>query len=146
MQYSKESYEFGKDALIYRSGTLFSNAETRVEYRKITQVVAYVGFVQDLVFKTGTLFLKTAGSSAAKVSVRHVDAPLELYDEIRRRMQANGFALKKERLLQHAKPHMLGVLGESSSQAGANVFLAYLAFSSFSQAGGTEEIIAGAAV
>jgi hypothetical protein len=37
---------------------------------------------------------------------------METYEEIQVRMKKNGFSLNKDKLVQTAKPHPLGVFGE----------------------------------
>jgi len=51
--------------------------------------------------------IKTAGSSSGKVILKSIDNTMNLYEEIQKRMQKNGFRLKKEKLVQREKPHII---------------------------------------
>jgi hypothetical protein len=39
--------------------------------------------------------------------LKNVNAPLEIYEIIQEKMRKNGFHLKKDKLVQTAKPHWL---------------------------------------
>jgi membrane protein YdbS with pleckstrin-like domain len=68
-----------------------------------------LGFIQNKLFGTGNLYVKTAGSSASKIQFIHIENTLEVYEELQKRMKKNGFSLEKDKLVQTAKPHPLGV-------------------------------------
>jgi hypothetical protein len=56
--------------------------------------------------------VKTAGSSSSKINFVHIENTLKIYEELQSRMRKNGFSLTKDKLVQTAKPHPLGVFGE----------------------------------
>jgi hypothetical protein len=53
--------------------------------------------------------IKTAGSMSGKVLFKSIDNTMDLYQEIQKRMQKNGFRLKKETLVQKERPHLIGI-------------------------------------
>jgi len=111
--YEKEKYTLWDTKIIYQYGTLFSDNTVEIHISKITQVGVHLWFIEQKLFQTGSLVIKTAGSSNSKIIFKAIDTPMHLYQEIQTRMQANGFQLKKQHLVQTQKPHILWVLGES---------------------------------
>jgi hypothetical protein len=51
--------------------------------------------------------IKTAGSTSGKVLFKSINNTMGLYEEIQKRMQKNGFRLKKEKLVQKERPHFI---------------------------------------
>jgi hypothetical protein len=70
-------------------------------------VKSRLGFLQNKLFKTGSLLIKTAGSSNSKVHFFHINETMEIYAELQTRMKKNGFHLQKDQLVQTAQPHAL---------------------------------------
>lgn len=117
IRYRKEKYVFEDTKIIYHSGTLFSDNTTEVRMEKITEVALVLPFVQHLLFKTGHISIKTAGSATSKVTLRNINSPEALYEEMQVRMRQNGYHLSKDKLVQEARPHILGVFGEMFNRA-----------------------------
>lgn len=110
--YKKSLYTLTDRKLIYKTGSLISDNTVEVNLDKITLVRSRLGFIQNKLFWTGNLYVKTAGSSSSKINFIHIEKTLEIYEELQLRMKKNGFSLKKDKLVQTAKPHILGVLWE----------------------------------
>ncbi|MDD2515744.1 MAG: PH domain-containing protein [Candidatus Gracilibacteria bacterium] len=131
IEYKKENYIIKDKVIIYSYGSIFSDNKIEIQMNKITQVDTLLGFIQRNIFKTGNLSIKTAaGGDMGKVCLKHISNTVELYEQLQKRMQYNGFSLKKEQLVQVAKPHFLGILGESTQIVFMNLFgIAYVLFS-----------------
>lgn len=128
--YRKEQYIFESTKIIYNSGTLFSDNTTEVKVDKITQVSVVFPFWQYLIFKTGYISIKTAGSSGSEILLKHVDKSLEIYEGIQDLMRNNGYHLTKDTLVQEARPHILGIIGDIWSRAFSTIIiLLYILFS-----------------
>lgn len=111
--YQKTEYELGVSKLTIRSGTPFSDSSTDIDFDKITELTARLGFWEQMFFKTGSLHISTGGMG--KVVLTNLDSPLENYEKIQDYMRDNGFHLQKDSLVQEARPHVLAVVFELMS-------------------------------
>ncbi|MBS8121991.1 PH domain-containing protein [Candidatus Vampirococcus lugosii] len=110
IMYDKERYLIKDNEIIYGYGTLFQDNEVKLNFKKIVQVKTTLGFFQWNIFGTGTVIIKSAGSGTTNVNIYNVKNPLQLHNLIHSVMKENGFNLSKEKLVQEAKPHTLGVI------------------------------------
>lgn len=110
--YNKTFYTITDRKLIYKTGSIISDNTVEVNLDKITLATARLWFIQNKIFKTGNLFVKTAGSSSSKIKFIHIENTLDIYEGLQSRMKKNGFSLQKDKLVHIAKPHVLGVFGE----------------------------------
>lgn len=113
VMYRKTEYELGVSKLTIRSGTPFSDSSTDIDFDKITELTARLGFWEQMFFKTGSLHVSTGGMG--KVVLANLDSPLENYEKIQDYMRDNGFHLQKDSLVQEARPHVLAVVFELMS-------------------------------
>ena len=113
VMYRKTEYELGVSKLTIRSGTPFSDSSTDIDFDKITELTARLGFWEQMFFKTGSLHISTGGMG--KVVLTNLDSPLENYEKIQDYMRDNGFHLQKDSLVQEARPHVLAVVFELMS-------------------------------
>ncbi len=121
--YKKEKYTITDSKIIYSYGTLFSDNSIEININKMTQVSLNLGFIENKLFKTWRLIVQTAWSSSSKIFMKSIDKPVELYNEIQKRMQVNWFRLKKENLVLSEKPHIIWVLWESLKWMTFNLFI-----------------------
>ncbi|MBS9775367.1 PH domain-containing protein [Candidatus Gracilibacteria bacterium] len=110
--YKKESYTLTDRKIIHHYGNIISDNSVEINLDKITQVKSILGFIQYKIFGTGNLIIKTAGASSSKLIFKNIGNTMEVYEELQVRMRKNGFHLQKDKLVQEAKPHWLGVVGE----------------------------------
>ena len=113
VMYRKTEYELGASKLTIRSGTPFSDSSTDIDFDKITELTARLGFWEQMFFKTGSLHVSTGGMG--KVVLTNLDSPLENYEKIQDYMRDNGFHLQKDSLVQEVRPHVLAVVFELMS-------------------------------
>lgn len=125
VQYKKESYTITDRKIIHNYGTIFSDNSVEINLDKITQVSSVLWFVQYNIFKTGTLIIKTAGSSSSKIRLKNIESTMEIYKNLQGRMQKNWFHLQADSLVQTAKPHWLGVVGEIVKQILSILLISY---------------------
>ncbi len=112
IKWKKEKYILTDRKIIFYHWTLISDNSTEINLDRITEIKASLPFLQDLFFKTGDLYIKTAWAGLAKIRFSSIDNTLDIYEEFRLRMQKNGFYLKKEKLVQSEKPHIIWVIWE----------------------------------
>lgn len=110
--YKKEEYILTDRKIIYNYWNIFSDNSVEVNIDKIVQVHAVLWFVQNLLFKTWTIFLQTAWSTTSSTILKNIDNPMKFYEIIQEKMRENGFHLTKDKLVQTAKPHWVGVIWE----------------------------------
>jgi len=116
IKYKKENYILTDRKIIYNNWSLISDNSTEIKLDKITEVKASLPFFQYLFFKTWNLYIKTAWSWSSKIRFSNITNTTNVYDSFLKRMQKNGFHLKKDKLVQSEKPHIVGVLWEVFSQ------------------------------
>ena len=110
--YKKSFFTLTDRKIIYKTGTILTDNTVEINLDKITLVKSRLGFIQNKLFKTGWLLVKTAGSNNSKVHFFHINDTMKTYEELQSRMKKNGFHLQKDQLVQTAKPHALGVFWE----------------------------------
>lgn len=112
IKYKKEEYIFDKNKIIYNYWNLFSDNSVELIVDKITEVKMILPFFENLIFKTWHILVKNAWTSDSKTIFSNLSNPQEVYENIQILMRENGFHLQKDKLVQEAKPHTLGVLFE----------------------------------
>lgn len=110
--YKKEQYIFSKNKIVYHYWNIFSDNSVDLSIDKITEVTMIFPFVENLIFKTWHISIQTAWSSTSRTIFSNLKNPLEVFENIQEFMRQNGFHLKKDKLVQEAKPHSLWVLFE----------------------------------
>jgi len=130
VKYKKEKYTITDRKVIYKNWNLFTDNEVEISLDRVVQVKSILWFVQNLIFKTWNIQIKTAWSSDSTVYFRNISESLKIYEEIKDRMKKNGFNLKMDKLVQLEKPHWLAIVWEVFGKVlGWILFLAYLAYS-----------------
>ena len=109
VQYSKEKYIIQENRIIHRSGGIFSDHETELIIRNITNVTMLLPYLEHKLFSTGSIGIQSAGSGGIEVFLQSLDEPQKMYDTISTIMRKNGFSLKKDKLVQEERPNVLGV-------------------------------------
>jgi len=112
VRYKKSFFRLTDRKIIYTTWTILTDNTVEINLDKITLVKSRLGFLQNKIFQTGSLLVKTAGSSNSKVHFFHINETMEVYQDLQSRMKKNGFHLQKDQLVQTAKPHSLGVFWE----------------------------------
>ena len=110
--YKKEEYILKQNKIIYHYWNIFSDNSVELNIDKITEVTMILPFVEHLIFKTWKIQIKTAWSMASKTIFSNLIEVKEVYEKIQEIMRTNGFHLRKDKLVQEAKPHALWVLFE----------------------------------
>lgn len=123
ISHQKEKYIFQWKKIIYTYGWLFSDNTVEIDISKITQVISNIPFLENIFFQTGNITIKTAGSTSGKIRLKSIENVLFHYEEIQKRMQQNGFHLKKENLVMEAKPHVIGAIWESLYWLWSSIFV-----------------------
>ncbi len=129
VKYKKEKYTLTDRKIVYHFWNLFSDNATEIALDRVVQVKTTLWFIQNLIFKTGNIEIKTAWSSDSTVTFRNISVPMNLYEKLRERMRKNGFHLAMDKLVQEERPHWLGIVWEVFGKALMwIVFLAYVLF------------------
>ena len=113
VRYKKEEYELQDQRIIFRTGGFFTDHETELVVKNITQIWVRLPFIERNLFKTGNLKIKAAGSSRIEVLMSSIDKPKESYNEIEKLMVKNGFVLARKNLIMKEKPYPLAVIIEN---------------------------------
>ncbi len=117
IKYKKEKYEITNKKIIYHYWSIFSDSSVEINLDKIVLVKASLPFLQNKIFDTGDLIIKTAWSSTWRVKLSNIENTLWIYEEIQEKMKNCWFQLKKDKLVQEARPHILWVIWEVFSKA-----------------------------
>lgn len=115
VRYAKTSYTLLADRIVHRTGGLFGEATTDLQYRQITQVRLRLPFLEHRLFGTGRLTIMAAGSVFSKVVFEAVDEPRVIYDEVGALMKSRGFSLGRERMLRDEEPGKVASLLDMGS-------------------------------
>lgn len=125
IQYKKEKYTFLGSKIIYDYWTLFSDNSVEININKITQVKCRVWFIENKLFNTWTIWIKTAWSNSWKIFIKNISNPIEMYQKIQEMMRKNWFSLQKENLVMEAKPHFIWAFWESIVWLWINIFFLF---------------------
>lgn len=112
VRYQKTRYIFQANRIIIKSGGIFSDSEVELVIRNITNVIMALPFIQYKLFRTGHIFIQSAGTSGAEISLNSLDKPQLMYEYIEGIMKRNGFKLTKKKLVQKEQPATIGVFFE----------------------------------
>jgi len=132
VKYRKEEYILTDRKIIYHSWNLISDNVAEINLDKITEVKASIPFLQKILFKTWNIFIQTAWAWTSVVKLSNINNTMEVYEEFRKRMQKNWFHLKKDKLVQAEKPHIIWIIWEIFSKSfWIIIFAFYFLFSVF---------------
>jgi len=107
--YKKERYEFGGRKIRCEQGGLFSSQITDLEVRNITHVKLHLPWLRWRFFGVGNVRIESAGSANSEISLRLIEDPEAVRDQVRELMKANGFSLQRSELLHEESPAPTGV-------------------------------------
>lgn len=110
--YKKENYIFSEEKIIYHNWSIFSDNSVDIPVKNITEVKLVLPFVENILFKTGKIIIKTAWSAQEKTVLKNINNSEEYFEKIQDLMRKNWFHLKKDKLVQETKPHTLWVFAE----------------------------------
>lgn len=110
ISYKKEEYRIYPHKAIRRYGTIFSSNSVELQFPRMVILEEKKPWILRLLFQTGTLTLKAAGSNSARFRMLYIQDVEKHYRGIESRLKANSFHLEKNRLVQEARPHILGIL------------------------------------
>lgn len=123
--YKKENYEFKNDKIIYSYWWIFSDNQIEIDYNKITQVIMYLPFIENKIFNTWMIIIKTAWSWTGKVLIRNINNYNEIYNEIQNKMHQNWIKLEAKNLVLESKPHFIWILWESTKSIFWNIIVLF---------------------
>lgn len=116
ISYKKEEYIFENKKIIYNNWTIFSDNSVDLEIKKITQVSLILPFLENKIFWTWKIIIKNAWTNSEKIVLSNIKNPVKIYEKIQELMRENGFHLRKDKLVQEAKPSVLWVFWELFSR------------------------------
>ena len=106
--YTKEHYELHSDHLVATHGGIFSDGRTELDVRNITHVRIRLPWLRYMFFRIGEVRVESAGSANAEITFEAIREPLQVYEEVRSLMQANGYRLKRAAVLHQESPTVVG--------------------------------------
>lgn len=125
--YRKERYLIHPDRIIHEKGSLWYNKKTELIISNVTNVELTLPWIEHKLLKTGYVSIQSAGGGGTEVRLSSIGTPQSSYDEIIKLLHANGFSLKRGKLVQEEKPHPLAVFFDVfKSFFGFIIFLFYI--------------------
>jgi len=107
----KERYEIHDDRLLCHRGGLFSDQTNELELRNVTHVKLRLPWLRHKFFGVGHVMVQSAGTSRP-MNLLAIREPQAVYEELKERLQKNGFDLQKNQLLHEEKPALIGILSD----------------------------------
>ncbi|MEN0063210.1 MAG: PH domain-containing protein [Myxococcota bacterium] len=124
--YTKERYELHPDHLVAIHGGLFSDGRTELDVRNITHVRIRLPWLRYQLFRIGEVRVESAGSAGAEITFEAITEPIQVYEEVRSLMQANGYRLTRSETLHQESPTIIGAATDVVQTAlGVAVTLAF---------------------
>ena len=93
--YKKTEYKIKGDRCLFSTGGLFSSSQTELRLANATQVCFYQTILERYFFKTGTVYVKAAGSSGDEIVFFGIANPEEVYQQVQDSMEEIGFKLNQ---------------------------------------------------
>ncbi|MFT4313417.1 MAG: PH domain-containing protein [Candidatus Woesearchaeota archaeon] len=115
-QFSKEKYELYNDRIIRYGGGIFSQFQTELIYKNVTNIEKVKPFIQYYLFKTGMIRIESAGSSLSQVYLQHITNEDNIFAECIKSLQQNNFSLKRKKIIAQEKPQSLGIVFDQSKE------------------------------
>ncbi|MFH1316981.1 MAG: PH domain-containing protein [Candidatus Woesearchaeota archaeon] len=144
VQYRKQKILFYSDKIIMKGGGIFSDFENELIVKNITHVKLILPFIENKIFRTGSVYIESAGSGRIEISLNSFDRPKEMYEYMMKVMKMNGFKLTQNNLIMHEKPNTLGAFFEVfKSFSGIIIFLLYFGAASTSGLNALKKISPG---
>lgn len=144
-QYQKEAYKLEGSKFIYKSGSIFSDSQVELAIENITNVTLVLPFIETLLFKTGHIYIESAGSAQSEVTLISVDNPKNSYDSILESMRKNGFQLTQSEEVMRQSPGwravLVDLLGVFLGFGVSAFFILTISFSTFTQNSGIIPVI-----
>lgn len=122
VRYKKEIYIIKDNRFIAKKGGFFSDHQTELIIKNITQVWMNKPFIEHKFFNTGNILIKAAGSSETEIYFSSISKINQIYEKIWYQMEKNGFVLSRNKLIQKEKPSTLAIIFELSKRFFGMVF------------------------
>ena len=106
--FRKESYEVHERHIVARSGGLFSDQVTELEFSNVTQVKQRLPWFRYRLFDVGDVLVQSAGSSLSQVVFHSVRHPDQVYQMLQDQLRSNGYSMQRSELLHEEKPDLVG--------------------------------------
>ncbi|MFH1053493.1 MAG: PH domain-containing protein [Candidatus Woesearchaeota archaeon] len=133
VQYRKQKILFYSDKIIMKGGGIFSDFENELIVKNITHVNLILPYIENKIFRTGSVYIESAGSGRIEISLNSFDRPKEMYEYMMKLMKMNGFKLTQKNLIMQETPNTLGAFFEVfKSFSGIIIFLLYFGAASTS--------------
>jgi uncharacterized membrane protein YdbT with pleckstrin-like domain len=129
----KEEYMLLDDKIVMKTGGLFSDREVQLPIKNITHLDRTTPWLENMLFGTGELSIKSAGSDHTEIKIRSVKNFHELTKKVIELMIANGFSMQSDDLRIEEKPVVIGVLFESLATVVASAFLLFYFWAGYIQ-------------
>jgi uncharacterized membrane protein YdbT with pleckstrin-like domain len=106
--FRKEHYEVHDRHIVARSGGLFSDQVTELEFSNITTVKQRLPWIRYRIFDVGDVIVQSAGSSLSQVVFRSVRDPDHIYRMLQDQLRDNGYSMRRGELLHEEQPDLVG--------------------------------------
>lgn len=108
--YDKLIYTFTENKIIAKGGGIFSDFESELTIKNITNVRKVLPFLQHFFYRTGNIVIDSAGSSGSQITMQALDDPDKVFSKVKKLMHDKGFSMSGEKLLLERSPDSLAVL------------------------------------
>ena len=127
MQYKKEKYTFFPNRIVRNGGGIFSDYQVELVIRNVTHVTMKLPYPENLLMKTGSINIESAGSGAAEIRLSSISHPKKVHNYVESLMKHNGFKLAKSNLIQTEKPRALAVFIDVFGKFGLLIIFGFIA-------------------
>ena len=110
--FRKEAYEVFDRHIVARSGGIFSDQVTELEFGNVTHVKQRLPWVRYRLFDVGDVVVQSAGSSLSQVVFRSVRGPDRVYQMLQDQLRENGYSMQRMELLHEEQPDKVGAAVE----------------------------------
>ncbi|MBA2661550.1 MAG: PH domain-containing protein [Bradymonadaceae bacterium] len=134
VRFQKTTYSFYPERVILHTGGLIGERSVDLQLKNITQIGATLPFIENRLYKSGNVTIQAAGSAGAEITMESVADPMFFYDELAKRMRANGFSIKRTQEIQRERPGLVGTSLEMGEKAVWALFSLAILLAQFSVA------------
>ena len=112
--YKKESYSLSSKEFIQKGGSIFSETQTELTFKNVTNIIHVKPFIEYFLFKTSHIAVESAGSSTTEIQLRFIKDGDDIYQKILSQLRTEFKLNEKAKIVEH--PSKIGILVDNVKQ------------------------------
>jgi membrane protein YdbS with pleckstrin-like domain len=112
IRYQKTEYEITDEKIITKTGGIFTNYQTELQYKNVTHITQIRPYLKYKFFKTEHIFIESSGSATVSSPLFGIDSSYNMYENIIEILKNHNFAISGKTVSEYIPEHR-GIILES---------------------------------